>query len=386
MCIGLHRKFLTYFWHCYVGGSDFCLSTARGILCFLFPGYFNPYLSLIAGHGGSPCWHTACSLRTGPISEDAHVAARRILTQTPGRWVPPPAGRPRAGPSLPPALPGAGAAAPAEPPWSAAPPPAPRSLCWGERPRRRRAPRVTQPHRAAAPAQGQPPPRRESAPSAGPRVQQGGEGAHGRAAAVLCGPGWYGTRLKGKKGAPFSSGWPYCRPSMETSLQVQEYYCGRTCKTRKTRRPSTWDAALLIYTFLWEMTTLSTERWPAGVGEEVPAKSPRVVEDWLGLCTEGCPCEQRSDYCLTHGVYFKQCHTWHGNIRARCVPAWGHGCADRYVSAQDARVKPATVAPPVLPARTKGTELWPCQETPRRQTVTFASYSETVSPAPMATD
>lgn len=123
MCIGLHRKFLTYFWHCYVGGSDFCLSTARGILCFLFPGYFNPYLSLIAGHGGSPCWHTACSLRTGPISEDAHVAARRILTQTPGRWVPPPAGRPRAGPSLPPALPGAGAAAPAEPPWPAAPRP-----------------------------------------------------------------------------------------------------------------------------------------------------------------------------------------------------------------------------------------------------------------------
>lgn len=113
----------------------------------------------------------------------------------------------------------------------------------------------------------------------------------------------------------------------------------------------------------------------------MPAKSPRVAEGWLGLCTAGCPCASAAISAL-HTVCVLCSAT--RDTGARCVSA-GDGSAR--INARDARVKPATgtTAPSVPPARTKDTEPRPRQETPRRQTVTFASCRQTASPARTAT-
>lgn len=113
----------------------------------------------------------------------------------------------------------------------------------------------------------------------------------------------------------------------------------------------------------------------------MPAKSPRVAEGWLGLCTAGCPCASAAISAL-HTVCVLCSAT--RDTGARCVSA-GDGSAR--INARDARVKPATgtAAPSVPPARTKDTEPRPRQETPRRQTVTFASCRQTASPARTAT-
>lgn len=159
-----------------MGGSEFCLSTVRGILCLLFPGYFNPYLSPTAEHRGLPCGHRARSLHTGHISEDAH--ARRILMETPGRWVSRPAGRLRQARGSLRRCPAPGLVPPRSRPDPLPPAPAPRSLCRGQRPRLRRSPspggNPATPGCGSSPGAAPGPAGERSV--CGPGVEQGGEG------------------------------------------------------------------------------------------------------------------------------------------------------------------------------------------------------------------